>query len=280
MSGDFDPRDLDTGDRDDKRGKMEPRDVFMRDLDLPRGRERELVNDRDRDYTLNGSESRTLSTVGAFRVMSERDLRDSRDEVFDARHLEDQGLIQRVSLNGRDRAVALTERGYNLLENHRNRDSDSRQAFYSGADKPRERNHDAQLYRAYLKAAERLQDCDARVLRIALDRELKRDYQRFLQERNRGDRNSDGQPDRTLEEIQEWAREHNLPYFDDQVHFPDVRIEYEDANGAVRFEDIEVVTEHYRGAHGASAARCGFSMHVSRRAGGGGFDPRVAEDFV
>ena len=272
-------------DRENDRGSIDPRDVFSRDLDLPRGPERELVRDRDHDYRLNGSDTRTLSTVGAFRVVSERDLRDSRDATLDVRdrdlrHLERQGLIQRVPVNDKDRAVALTDRGRALLERHRARDTDHRQQFYSGADRPRERSHDAQFYRAYLEAAERLRDRGARIERVQLDRELKRDYQRFLQERNRGDRDSDGRPDRSEAEIAAWAREHDLPYFDEQVHFPDVRIEYEDANGDVRFEDIEVVTEHYRGAHGASAARCGFSMHVSRRAGGGAFDPRVAEDFV
>ncbi len=40
---------------------------------------------------------------------------DSRDAMFDVResdlrHLKDEGLIQRVSLDGRDRAVALTDR--------------------------------------------------------------------------------------------------------------------------------------------------------------------------
>src|SRR5437867_11838704 len=32
---------------------------------------------------------------------------------------------------------------------------------------------------------------------------------------------------------------------DEQVHFPDVRIEYEDASGDIRWEDVEVTTEHY-----------------------------------
>ena len=330
MAGDFDPRDLDSREREDgihdredewltlgrgpgsaavrdgdedvrerdddwreerdreprdwerDRGGIDPRDVFMRDVDLPRGPERELVHDRDRDYTLNGSESRTLSTVGAFRVVSERDLRDPRDNTFNVRHLEKQGLIHRVALNENERAVALTEHGRGLLERHRDGDSDHRQAFYAGPDKARERTHDAQLYRAYLKAAERLQAREARILRVELDRELKRDYQRFLQERNRGDRDSDGRPDRSVEEIQEWAHEHNLPYFDEQVHFPDVRIEYEDPNGDVRWEDLEVTTEHYRGGHASAASRSGFSIHASGRSGGrgGAFDPRLAEDFL
>lgn len=277
--------DRDARDRENDRGSIDPRDVFSRDLDLPRGHERELVRGRDRDYRLNGSDTRTLSTVGAFRVVSECDLRDPRDRSHnvrdrDFRHLEKQGLIQRVPVNDKERGVALTDRGRAFLERHRGRDTGRGQQFYSGADRPRERSHDAQFYRAYLEAAERLHDQGARIERVQLDRELKREYQRFLQERNRGDHDSDGKPDRSDAEIAVWAREHNLPYFDDQVHFPDVRIEYEDANGDVRFEDIEVVTEHYRGAHAAAAARCGFSMHVSRGAGGGAFDPRVAEDFV
>jgi hypothetical protein len=238
------------------------------------------VHDRDRDYTLNGSESRTLATVGAFRVVSERDLRDPRDSAGDLRHLEDQGLIQRVPLNEQERAVTLTQDGRGVLEHHRGAHSGHRQTFYAGADKARERTHDAQLYRAYLKAAERLQAREARILRVELDRELKREYQRFLQERNRGERDSDGRPDRTPEEIQDWAREHGLPYFDGHVHFPDVRVEYQDVDGDVRWEDLEVTTEHYRGAHGAAAARSGFSIHGGGRTGSAPFDPRVAEEYL
>jgi DNA-binding MarR family transcriptional regulator len=282
-------RDRESRDRDDQREGLDPRDMFMRDLDLPDGRERELVDDRDREYSLDGADTRALSTIGAFRVVPERDLRDPRDGTFDERgdlrHLEKQGLIERVPLDGRDRAVALTERGRSLLDAHRrDRDPDHRQTFYAGADRARERTHDAQLYRAYLKEAERLRERDARILRVQLDRELKREYERFLQERNRGDRDSDGRPDRSPEEVEEWAHDHNLPYHDDQVHFPDVRIEYEDLDGHVRCRDIEVTTEHYRGGHASSASRSGFAVYRSGGGGGGSgaspFDPGVAEDFL
>ena len=57
----------------------------MRDLNLPRGLEREIVRDRGREYTLRGSETRTLSTVGAFRVVPARDLRDHSDGPADPR---------------------------------------------------------------------------------------------------------------------------------------------------------------------------------------------------
>src|SRR6516162_7863601 len=72
---DDDPRDRDVRERD----RTDPRDVFLRELDLPRGPERERVFDGDREYTLRGSECRTLATVGAFRVVPAQDLRDRDD---------------------------------------------------------------------------------------------------------------------------------------------------------------------------------------------------------
>jgi len=48
-----------------ERAALDPRDVFMKDLDLPRGPDRERVRVRDHHVTLRGSESRALSTVGA-----------------------------------------------------------------------------------------------------------------------------------------------------------------------------------------------------------------------
>jgi len=47
---------------------------------------------------------------------------------------------------------------------------------------------------------ERLHAREAHILRVELDRELKREYEQFLHERSRGDRDSDGRPDRTHEE--------------------------------------------------------------------------------
>jgi hypothetical protein len=54
----------------DHAADRDPRDVFTKDLDLPRGRERWPVRDRDRVYEINGTESRLLATVGSFRVVS------------------------------------------------------------------------------------------------------------------------------------------------------------------------------------------------------------------
>jgi DNA-binding MarR family transcriptional regulator len=264
------------------------RDAFTRDLNLPRGHQREIVRDRDREYTLRGSESRTLATVGAFRVVSSRDLRDHHNRPTDPRsgdlrHLRDQGLVETTRVPGsRDYAVSLTKDGRDLLESHRDRDRDGSQTFYAGVKRERELEHDVQVYRAFDREAERLEERGARIERVVLDYELKRDYQKWLHERDHDRDDCDGHPDRDALEIEEWAREHDLPYFDEQIHFPDARIEYKDADGCWDHVDVEVVTVHYRGAHGAAAARSGFSCYggSSARVGGGSHLGGLADELL
>ena len=122
-----DPWDRNLGSRGgtterDRNHEPNPRDVFTKDLDLPRGRERRPVRERERVYEINGTESRMLGTIGAFRVVSESDLHDcatiesSREAL---RHLEREGLIRTWPLSSDDRAVVLTERGRDLLEANR-----------------------------------------------------------------------------------------------------------------------------------------------------------------
>ena len=277
---DQDPRWADR-DRDGRERDHEARDAFSRHVCLPRGPERKIVRDRDREYTLRGSESRTLATVGAFRVVSSRDLRGhdgspADPRSGDLRHLREQGLIETARVPGyRDPAVVLTKEGRSLLESHRDRDHEHHQTFYAGLTRERELEHDLQVYRAYEQAEARLLGRGAHIERVVLDHELKGEYQRWLHERDKDRDDYDGHPDRPPDEIREWAYEHELPYFDDEVHFPDVRIEYQEADGRWEREDIEVVTPHYRGAHGASVARSGFScyggisLRISGRSGGG-----------
>ena len=71
----------------------------------------------------------------------------------------------------------------------------------------------------------------AHIDRVVLDHELKSEYQHWLRERDKHHDDYDGHPDRTPDEIREWAHEHGLPYFDDEVHFPDVRVEYQEPDG-------------------------------------------------
>lgn len=176
----------------------------------------------------------------------------------------------------REHAVALTKQGRSLLEHHRDRDEGDRQTFWDGLKRERELEHDLQVYRAYERDAERLAERGARVERVILDHELKREYQSWLHERDRDRPDYNGHPDRTDEEIRDWALEHDLPYFDDEVHFPDLRIEYQEADGRWDHDDIEVTTEHYRGGHAASVAQSGFSCYggSTLRIGGRGGSSR------
>ena len=273
-----------------------PRDVFSRDLGLPRGSSRRRVRDRIHSYELRGSEVRMLATVGAFRVVPAADLREELGRPVDPwngdlRRLREAGLVRTVPhLIGRQRQtlVTLTERGRDLLESHRSRGRDqARQAFYAGLVKPRELAHDAQLYRAYLQSADRLRERGGRVRRVVLDYELKAEYQRFLRDLNRERRRAERLVESFEREVSEWARGHDLPVVDGHVHFPDVRIEYERSDGRHSVEDVEVVTPHYRGAYAAAKARTGFTRYravtgIGGRGGRSGRspDPRLAEEFL
>lgn len=289
-----DPRDIDDREREFERERdpkdHDPRDPFIESLELPRYPERELVQDEREDlYELNRDDSLMLGTIGAFRVIDERELLDFHDAERSLDHLRDEGLIETVQIGAGARADTLTERGLSVLEaNRRERDDDARdrdpdddQRFHAGVARERELQHDSDLFRAYREVERDIHDRGGEVQGIVLEVDLRREYQQFLQEHNRGRSDSDGRPDRTDREIADWAHEHDLPYRDGSVQFPDFRIEYE-LDGRDRYEDVEVVTGHYRGAHAAGRAASGFRCvrGGSSSYGSSPFDPHAAEDYV
>jgi hypothetical protein len=272
------------------------REALTRQLTLPRGTERELVRVGARTVALRGSEARTLALVGAFRVADAWDLEPEggRDRWHgDLEHLRREGLVALTPqlLGGQRTAlVTLTDTGRSVLEQHRQPASGEQpQVFYAGLAKPREATHDAQLSRVYAKAAQRLHANGCRVRRVVMDYELKRDYQRFLQERNRVAGERSGRPNRSAEEIRTWADTHGLPIVQERVQFPDVRVEYEHADGRLDREDLELVTGHYNSRQMAAKQASGFSVHRSGasqlrtgsgRRGGSPFDPHTAEKVL
>ena len=295
----LEPREVDRGSRggSDPREAFsrDPRDVFTRGLALPRGSRRQRVVVRDRTYELSGSDVRLLATVGAFRAVPRHDLESvtsrkgaRRDKQLE--HLRSSGLLETRPFGAgpsRTTLVSLTERGRDLLDAAQDRSLDDRQRFYAGFARRPEIAHDAHFHRAYERAAHEIRQRGGHVRRVVLDFELKREYQRFLQERNRQKRDSDGRPDRSADEIREWALAHRLPFEHEHVQFPDVRIEFEDRDGRRDIEDLEIVTPHYRGAHSAAKGRSGFRQYRSggvriggRSRRGRPFDPRVAEDIL
>ena len=208
--------------------------------------------------------------------------------IFDARHprnLHDRGLVETVDLGDERARTDPHAEGRDLLDSHSlDRDREPSQTFYAGVSRSREIDHDSNLYATFRQEEARLRDehPGLEIRRVVLEQDLKREYQEFLQDHNRGRADSDGRPGRDENEIRDWAREHDLPYFDEQVHFPDYRIEYE-VDGREHHQDVELFTEHYRGAHAASHSQTGFRIYVVGSRGGGGRSgphPRGMEEFL
>jgi len=264
-----------------------PDEFAARGLTLPQGEEREVVGFRGREYSLNGSETRTLATVGAFRAVSIDDFGDDR-QSRDVRHgdwraLGAQGLLTHETLtdrHGTHHVVALTREGKDLLDEHSTARPDGRQqAYYAEIVKPRELAHDSRLYAAFQKEAERIEDEGGRVTRIVLDYELKSAYQRFL---NREDRPADATVDSDRETF---ADAHDLTIVGGHLELPDVRIEYQTEDGRCEHRDVELVTEHYSRGQLSGKSKAGFACYraggsgrgAGGRKGGTPFDPRNLE---
>ena len=230
-------------------------------LRLPRTQDRERISHRGRTYRLRGSETELLATVGAFRVVSADDLGGSTPDVRsgDLGHLLDQGLVdhRRVVVNDEPTTVVfLTQDGKDLLESYKEPRPHARaQAYHAGLVKPREIAHDVQLHRLFKAESARIRASGGAVRRVVLDYELKRDYQRFL---NRQDRPRDTT---TEEEREAFARLSELPIVDGHLELPDLRVEYETADGVLAYRDAELVTEHYSRGQLTGKSAAGFILY-------------------
>jgi hypothetical protein len=260
----------------------------MERLSLPKGPDRQPVRVRDEVYRLRESEARTLATVGVFRVVRADDLQptpSSRDAWRgDLRTLAEQGLVQMrtVEVNRESTVVVvLTRSGKRLLQASRVPGDRREQEFHAGLVKPREIAHDSQMYRLYQAEATHIEAEGGRVDRIVLDYELKRDYQTFL---NRSDK-----PEGTgaHDDMHAFAETAKLPVIDDHLELPDLRIEYETADGRLEYRDVELVTEHYSRGQLAGKGAAGFALYRAAgagrargqgaRRGGTPFDPHHLE---
>jgi hypothetical protein len=223
---------------------------------------RGVLYDRDRGYRLRASEVRTLTDLGKFRVVGAEDLAahayaGARDTMQDdLRNLVRQGLIRKGTFEGPEgtprELLTLSKAGYRLLRANRLAAKD--QAIYHGFVKPRETNHDADLYVLYQKEVARIQEKGGRPVRVLLDFELKRkinhDFAKFGTEARK-----------------EIAARHGLQVVRGKIPVPDMRIEYERPDGEVARVDLELVTEHYRGRSVADKIRAGFSLYTPRGEG-------------
>lgn len=227
-------------------------------------RDRTKYMDRDKSYALRPSEIHTMTEVGKFRVVGIEGLAklayagDQRRMESDLRNLARQGLVEQRGtsvLKKESREVlTLTKEGQRLIRRHGFVPKD--QAIYSGLVKPKEADHDADLYRLYRKAADEIERKGGKVRQVQLDYELKEKlYQRLGRAQARGD----GETQRLKETF---ARDMDLPVVHGKVSFPDLRIEYETHEREITRVDLELATRHYHAGHLAEKARAGFQLYA------------------
>jgi hypothetical protein len=218
---------------------------------------------RERTYVLRPSEIHTLTEVGKFRVVGVEDLttlayNGDRERVqSDLRNLTRQGLVEQRGTSPLKkesrRVLTLTEHGQRLIRRHGFVPDD--QAIYSGLVKPKEAEHDTDLYRMYHKAADEIERKGGKVLGVQLDYELKEKlYQRLGRAQARGQ----GETQRLKETL---ASDLNLPVVRSKVSFPDLRIEYATQENEPARLDLELATRHYHAGHLAEKARAGFQLY-------------------
>jgi hypothetical protein len=250
-------------DRADKRRQVEHR---------PR-RTREGVALNIRGLRLRPEEQALLAETGRFRVLAVMDIArtiyggDKQALQSDLRYLEERDLVRVNTVPARndgrwvrpERIEVVTLTKYGKLLAHETGKFSPEQRLYHGLVKPREVEHDTQIYRAYLKEAERIERGGGKHLRVELDFELKHKVQQAMYAARKSE------PDRNLQEIkQEVAQRFDLPYIHNKIEIPDARIHYEPDQGSqAAFSDIEVVTAAYRPQHLRAKEQAGFRTYAS-----------------
>ena len=225
---------------------------------------RSVYRDREHTYSLRNSEIHTLIEIGKFRVVDTKDLArfayaGNRELMeSDIRNLVRQGLAEQrnTSVFKREsrQVLTLTKQGHRFI---RGQDFvPKEQAVYHGFVKPKEANHDADLYRLYQKVADDIERKGGHVLRVALDYELKEKLYRKL-----GKAQACNGARLDLQK-QTLARDLELPVVEGKVILPDMRIEYETCEGERARVDVELATSHYHGNHLAEKARAGFQIYA------------------
>jgi hypothetical protein len=224
---------------------------------------------------LHREEKALLGEVGRFRVITVKDAAqtlyegDERALRSDLRFLRKNDLVSVDIVNARrdghgrsiDRVevITLTRAGERQARMSNAFPPDQR--LYHGLVKPREAEHDAQIYRAYKKEWERIEKQGGSNPRVQLDFELKSQVQKAIHTARKAE------PERDLLEIkQQVAQDLELPIVDGQIQIPDARIEYDiDQGSRTGHSDIEVVTAAYHPGHLRAKARAGFRIYVSGR---------------
>jgi len=218
----------------------------------------------DRAFSLRSSEIAALRDIGTFRTVDARDLArfvyggDAARLKYDLESLRAQGLVEEKTLLRAHRSarklVALTAEGQRIVRKAGGLREDQR--VYHGFVKPKELDHDADLYKVYQKAAEEIREKGGKPIRVRLDFELKESINRAKEVSRRL---SKDERRRLLATV---AEEQGLTLDNGTIHLPDIQVEYETREGAVERENLELLSRNYREAGIRGKAAAGFKIYA------------------
>lgn len=232
---------------------------------LSRGSHRRTQHrDRGRSYSLRNSEMAAMTDIGRLRTVDRRDLArfvyggNETRMKHDLESLRTQGLVEDKTLFRAHRTprklVTLTAEGQRIVRKASGLGEDQR--IYHGFVKPRELDHDADLYKVYQKAVEEIREKGGKPTRVRLDFELKESINRA---KEAAGRLPEGERRRLILAV---AEEHGLTIDGTTIHLPDIQVEYETLEGRVERENLELLSRNYRedGIRGKAAA--GFKIYA------------------
>jgi hypothetical protein len=225
---------------------------------------------RDSRTGLNDDEKATLAEVGRFRTVNAEDIirhrYNGRASAFrqDLRRLKTLGLIdQRTVKHGKSgrqfTVLVLTVRGRRQAQRmHASEHSGrSAQEFYAGFVKPNEVPHDAGIYRMYQVEAAQIQGDGGKIRRVLLDYELKR---KVFSKLNADESHSATDYNNRKQQI---ASENGLQVVNGRIHFPDLRIEFENRDQELEKVDLELATGDYKDSDVQAKRAAGFKIYAS-----------------
>jgi len=205
-----------------------------------------------------------MGEIGQFRTVDIQDLArfvyygDQARMKYDLENLRGQGLIEEKTLfrahKPARKMITLTEQGHRVARKKSGLPEGQR--IYHGFVKPREIEHDADLYKVYQRAAKDIRERGGRLLRVRLDFELKEAINRA---KEAASRLPEEERATVLKAV---ANDNGLSVRDSKIHLPDIQVEYETREGTVQRENLELLSRNYReeGIRGKAAA--GFKIYA------------------
>ena len=249
--------------------QLNPRSRRLRD-----GRRDPVDPSRDR-LSYQRHLERSLVEVGLYRSVSFRDLAEAHFDghPYVARRAVNQwiraGAFKETTVRGPKgnsyKVLTATPAGAELARRQAvGQGLDPGQRTWAGLVEPDELDHDTEVYRAARAEIKRLLAEGATIRRIWIDAELKS----IVAKRSETARARDGKAAADIERMQA-AQNLGLPV-DQQgkVHYPDVQIEYTDADGRTDHVNVELATNDYRNRsiQIQAKAAAGFVIHGNGRA--------------